>query len=612
MKLRDELKWILPVVVVCALIYANALGGEFVYDDLRQIVRNPLIQDDSLIWKALTSDVWAFKAYGTAAASNYWRPVFTGWNILNFRFFGAEPYGWHVLNLLLHIGVCILAYFLLRRWMITPMIACAIVLLFAVHPTHVESVTWISGSPDIILTLALLASLWFAQNYADNNKQNDLIFSLLLFAAALGSKEIAIFCLPLYFVVLFGGPKKEKKEKSAPTLDPRAYPFVAVAVAYFFTRFYILGMLSSKPDGAASFGETILSVPEIFVFYLRQIFFPYWLSVNYPLQAVSTISVMNFVLPLLISLGVLGGIYYLARRSKVHLLAAMLFLLPLIPAMNASFFPPAQIVHDRYLYLPLLGILILITLFATKFIKEKYILVIAAIISLPLCFQTFSYNTAWASELALWSSAAKIDRGADTLSQYGSELSEQGKVDEAIQIYTESLTDRPLPRSFLGRGRNLLLKKKYAEAEKDFGAIIQLPPEKLDVYVLYQTYEAQAIGYSEQKKYDQAIEMLDNARKQLPMFAASLTANLAIVLYQKGKKEEALRELEAVRAQAKTELLPESKTVFMRLGMLYAELGRKDDAKKALREYLNMTGSFKDKVTLDDRAAADKLLKSLN
>ncbi len=233
MKFRDELKWIIPIAAICLLAFANSLGGEFVYDDLRQIVRNPLIQDDSLIWKALTSDVWAFKAYGTAAASNYWRPTFTLWHILNFRLFGAEPYGWHVMNLLLHTGVCVLSYFLMRRWAITPMIACAVALIFAVHPVHVESVAWVSGSPDLLFALAFLGSLWFAQNYADKNKTKDLIISLLLYAAALGAKEIGILCLPIYFVIFYRGEKK----KNASFFDARIFfcrPFYRCRSRLFF------------------------------------------------------------------------------------------------------------------------------------------------------------------------------------------------------------------------------------------------------------------------------------------------------------------------------------------------------------------------------------------
>jgi tetratricopeptide (TPR) repeat protein len=606
---KYELKWVLPLIVICFLIFANSLSGEFVYDDLRQIVRNPLIQDNSLIWKALTSDVWAFKAYGTAAASNYWRPTFTAWHILNFRLFGANPFGWHVTNLLLHTSVCVLSYFLLRRWNIAPMVACAITLIFAIHPVHVESVAWISGSPDLLFALAFLGSLWFANNYADKNKTIDLIVSLLLYAAALGSKEIGILCLPIYFVIFSTG---REKGKSAKFSNVTPFLFVALAAAYFVARLFVIGTFSRPPEEAAGFIEAVLSVPEIFVFYLRQIFFPYWLSVNYPLQSVSSVGFFNFVLPLVISLAVMGAIYYFARRSKTALFAVMLFLLPLIPVMNASIFPPAQIVHDRYLYLPLLGMLILIALFAEKFVKEKYILPASVVLCALLCFQTLNYNPAWANELALWSWSVKVDRSADTLSQYASELSEKGRIDEAIQAYTDSINDRPIPRSYLGRGRNLVLKKKYSEAEKDLRIILPTSPEKLDIYVLYQTYEALAVSYSEQKRYAEAIALLKDAREQLPMFAASITANMAIVMYQSGQKEEALRELESVRVKARTELLPEARSVFLRSAMLYAEFERKDDARNALREYLGLTASFKDKATLEDRAEAEQMLKSIN
>ncbi len=98
MKFRDEWKWFALIAASCVVVYANSLSGSFVYDDLRQIVRNPLIQDNGLFWKALSSDVWAFKGDGTAAASNYWRPTFTLWNIINFRLFGIDPFGWHVTN----------------------------------------------------------------------------------------------------------------------------------------------------------------------------------------------------------------------------------------------------------------------------------------------------------------------------------------------------------------------------------------------------------------------------------------------------------------------------------------------------------------------------------
>jgi tetratricopeptide (TPR) repeat protein len=610
---RYELKWIIPIAVVCLLIFANSLSGEFVYDDLRQILRNPLIQDNSLIWRALTSDVWAFKGDGTIAASNYWRPTFTAWHILNYRLFGTDPYGWHILNLVLHAGVSVLAYALLRRWQFSAMIACAIALIFAVHPIHVESVAWVSGSPDLLFALAFLGSLWFAQNYTEKTPEKtgarDLIFSLALYAVALGAKEIGILCLPVYYLVLSN--KQETDKKTRPFGLP-LLSYLAVAAVYFIARIGVLGAISRPPENATSFGDAVLSIPAMFAFYLRQTFFPYWLSANYPLQPVSSIGLLNFVLPLLIMLAVLVAVFYLARRSQAAKIGALLFLLPLLPAMNATAFIPDQIVHDRYLYLPLLGILMLLLPLATGFLKEQYILLISAALSVLLCFQTFTYNTAWANDLALWSWSSKIDNSSFTLAQYGSILADKGRHDEAIQAYSDSLNTKSSARSYLGRGRSYLAKKQYAEAEKDLTTVLRMPQDKLDTYALYQTYEALGISYGEQKKLDEAIKNFSEGRRILPIYSVSLTVNLAIVLYQKGQKEEALRELESYRAKARKELLPEAKSLFLRLGLLYAELGKKEEARSALKEHLEQTASMKDNTTAAERTQANKALQTLD
>src|SRR5688500_18818410 len=116
MRSTPEWVWIAVIVLAAVIPFSNAVSGDFVYDDGRQIVANPLIQKSDLFVQALTSDVWAFKADGSVSASNYWRPVFTALCILSFGLFGLEPFGWHLLNILLHAGVCVVAYLLMRRW----------------------------------------------------------------------------------------------------------------------------------------------------------------------------------------------------------------------------------------------------------------------------------------------------------------------------------------------------------------------------------------------------------------------------------------------------------------------------------------------------------------
>jgi len=620
MKLREEWKWVVPIVVVCVLVFANSLSGEFVYDDTRQILRNPLIQENMLAAKALTSDVWAFKGDGTVVASNYWRPTFTAWHIVNYRLFGANPFGWHLLNLLLHCGVCILAFALLRRWAFSSMVATAIALVFAVHPVHVESIAWVSGAPDPLFALSFLGSLWFFISYAENRATNSLILAVILYALALGSKEIGILCLPIYYFILQYQDERsatdaetDKKKKKKKTFDNKTPLLVigSVAAIYFVARFAVIGALSRPPDDAVGMLEALLSVPAIFTFYLRQAFFPYWLAVNYPLSPVSQIDLLNFVVPLVISIAVLAGVFFLARAGARARIAAGLMLLPLIPAMNSTAFISDQIVHDRYLYLPILGILMLIAIAVADRLNERYLLIAGVIIAAALGTQTFLYNRVWANELSLWSAAHTIDKSAFTSNQYASALSESERYDEAIAMYSSAIETKPLPRSYIGRSRALLKKQRYAEAERDIRTVLSYPPEKIELYALYQAYEAFSIAFTEQRNYPAAIKILTEAREKMPMYSASLTVKMAIVQYQAGQKEQAFRELEMAKAQARRELLPEAKSVFLRLGMLYAELDRKEEARREWVEFLNLTATSTDQVILAERKQAAQYLERL-
>ena len=606
MKIRDEIKWLIPIVLVCFVVFANTVGGEFVYDDTRQIVRNALIQDNSLIWKALTSDVWAFKGDGTMAASNYWRPTFTLWNILCYRLFGMSPAGWHVANILLHTGVSVMAFLLLRKWQFTAMVAFATALIFAVHPVHVESVAWIAGSPDLLFSLALLGSLWFATSYRESRSTNHLILTVLLYVAALGAKEVGILCLPIYYFVLRDGESEKKLDNNSPLLI-----LGGAAVVYFFARLGVIGALSRPPDDAVPFGNALMSVPTMFAFYLGQIFVPFRVAINYPITPVTAIDVMNFVVPLVISIAVLAGLFLLVRTSNKNRIAAAIFLLPLIPAMNATAFISEQIVHDRYLYLPLLGVLMLLVPLVTQYVNERNVMIACCVFAAALSVQTFRYNAAFANELSLWTWTSSIDDSTFTSIQLGNALADNGRNDEALTAFSAAIAKKPTMRGYLGRGRIYNSLGQYPDAEKDLLAALATPKEKQEAYAMYQVYESLGIAYVEQKKLDQAASIFREARNSLPIYKAALTEKLAIVYYQGNLKAEALKELEGAQTQARQELLPESKGIFLRLGMLYQEAGRKDEARNALNEYLRLTASITDKNTIGYRAQASKFLETL-
>jgi protein O-mannosyl-transferase len=615
MKIKAEIHWPIILAVVIFLLYANSLGGEFVYDDNRQISGNVLIQDNGLIGKALVSDVWAFKGDGSAAASNYWRPTFTAWCILNFRFFGQAPWGWHLLNIILHIGVCLLAFLLLRRWGITELIAFSITLIFAVHPVHTESVAWISGSPDLLFGFCFLASLWFAENTQDGKKQGlDIGLASVFYLLALGAKEVAFLCFPVYFLIFSRG---SSASKNSPV--NKAGLFAAAAAVYFIARWAILGRLAQPAEDSAGTFAAILSAPPVFVFYLKQTVFPYWLGINYSLRPVEQVDPVNFFLPLSISIVVLVGIWFLAKRSFVQKIGAALFLLPLVLSFNTGAFPREQIVHDRYLYLPLLGVLILVAPFireqAEKFTGEKtakLLTAFAVAVSILLGIQTFFYNRVWLSDLVLWQNSVLVDdRSALNWSQLGAELSAQKSTDAAIDAYTRSLAIKGSALGYLGLGRNLIEKGRFDEGLANVQKVIDMPPEQTNAYTLFQAFEALGVGLQDKRDLQGAEKALRSARDRLPIYRAALTEKLAVMLYLQNRKQEALNELENVKEQARRELLPESKMVFLRIGMLYAEGGRKDEAKTNLQEFLRLTASTRNEAMLNDRKQAENLMKRL-
>jgi len=624
MNIKGEIQWLILLSVLGFIFYSNTLSGEFVYDDNRQIVRNPLIQDISLAGTALTSDVWAFKGDGTETASNYWRPTFTAFQIVNYRLFGLSPFGWHLFNVLLHIGVCLLAFLLLRRWNFSALISFAITLIFAVHPVHVESVAWVSGSPDLLFGIFFLGSLWFTQNFLDKksaadantNATLDLILAIVFYVFALGSKEVALLCVPVYLLMFSGNSDQSGNYK---TSIIKTMPFFIAAIIYFFIRWAILGAISRPAEEAVSFETALISAPAVFVFYLKQIIFPISIAANYPLRPVLQIDFFGFFLPLMISIVACFSFYLLARRSFIQKLGLALFIFPLLPIFNISAFIPEQIVHDRYLYLPLLGFLMMIfpllqDLF-TKYFKEnseKYLLIFSVLISIPLIIQTFSSNFMWENDLSLWEKTVKVDsNSAFSWSQYGVALSDKGKNAEAVEAYNNSLKLKPTANAYLGRAQSNIKSNKFDDAINDLRIVTEMNNESINAYTLYQGYEAISAAFQRKKDFQSAENYLRDGIRRLPLYKAALTEKLAIILYQLKRKPEALQALENAKDQARNEFLPTSKNVFLRLGMIYAEEGDNEKAKNALREFLNLTETTQDKMTLTSRQQASDLLKKL-
>src|SRR5215469_15774314 len=138
------------LLAAVVLAYANTLGNQFVMDDELYIMRNPQVTSPSLS-----------RLFSPNPVSSVYRPVDFAALALNWALSGPEPFGYHLLNLLLHAGVTWLLYVLLQEllasWPEGRTVAFVTALLFAVHPIHTEAVSWVVGRAELLAAGFLFA-----------------------------------------------------------------------------------------------------------------------------------------------------------------------------------------------------------------------------------------------------------------------------------------------------------------------------------------------------------------------------------------------------------------------------------------------------------------------
>src|SRR6185437_7955622 len=152
--------WVLitALALFAALPYLNTLANDFVYDDSVQVLENPYIQNFRYIRQIFTTSAWSFTGQGP---SNYYRPMMSLGYLFCYRIFGRSAWGFHLVNILLHVAVVGAIFLVTVRLFQSRRLAFWASALFALHPIHTESVAWIGGVTDLELTLFYLLTFLF-------------------------------------------------------------------------------------------------------------------------------------------------------------------------------------------------------------------------------------------------------------------------------------------------------------------------------------------------------------------------------------------------------------------------------------------------------------------
>ncbi|TLY27615.1 MAG: glycosyltransferase family 39 protein, partial [Ignavibacteria bacterium] len=183
----------LIIVIAVCVVYGQAVRFDFVsYDDYDLITQNTdYLGNFRNLAASFTTHVFSTHR----AESAYYRPLLLASFIIDYRLWGLSPFGFHLVNILLHAAAAVVLYFLALRVTRESAVAGMTSLLFALHPVQTEPVAWISGRNDILLGLWILLMVFcfIRSGESSVHRRRYSVLSALFFTIALFTKEAAAF-----------------------------------------------------------------------------------------------------------------------------------------------------------------------------------------------------------------------------------------------------------------------------------------------------------------------------------------------------------------------------------------------------------------------------------
>jgi protein O-mannosyl-transferase len=338
------------LLLAIATVLWPVLGGSFVYDDVTLVVRNPALQQGDLT-ALLTSPLFG-------AEQGYWRPL-TSLALWLGNFLGGAV-GIHALALCLHATATVTAFALGKRLFGATRPAFWLALLFAVHPVQVESVGWCSAINDPMWGLFALLAVRGALRWRDAGARGAPWLAASWYLCALLSKENAIATALLVLAAL----KWANQDPAAPRRLAKGTAALGAALfAWWLLRSLVFrdltaGLLHAPTVPGHDLLQLATAPPELLVRHLALLVWPFPLTPCRSLPAAQPF--VSVVLALAGIAAVVGAAVLWRRSSSSQRLGVTFLIVPLLPTLLRWQSLGSYPVADRYLYLPVFGLALLL------------------------------------------------------------------------------------------------------------------------------------------------------------------------------------------------------------------------------------------------------------
>ncbi len=490
-KYFERYEFILVIFVILSVFtaYYKVLGAEFVYDDFGFIVNNKDVQSFRPFSKFLLSPTIFTGSNNPNSDGNTWRPIPSLAFALEYRFFGLNPTGFHLLSILLHLFNLVLIYILVLKLTGRFNIALLISALWALHPTLTEAISWVSNQSTLLFfAFFLLSLICFLKSKTDVNKKIWFWASYLFFGFSLLSKETALGGILVMALISVIHIKQNKEKSFVRRFAFDLAPYFLMGIFYLAARYQILGAVGDHAL-RGSFWHNLLLVPTLFFKYLYLVVWPVNLLVNYD----------NFPLPsgFFDPRIILGTLFFAIfsvsfwigyRKSFLNFSFGIAwFVAFLLPVMQII--PFHDIVGERFLYAPLVGFFLALVLafdLIISYVKDQFNInlnrlgLVAFVLVLSIFFVlTFNRNNDWLNSERLWLSVIKIDgsnlKAYVNLTAYYLGIGDVDKLVEYSERYLKINPDNKIVRLHLSLGH--IMQGKLKEAKAELIALLQEYPD---------------------------------------------------------------------------------------------------------------------------------------
>jgi len=511
-------------MLICLLvfiIYIPAINGGFIWDDDAFLTQNPLIRASDGLYR-----FW----FSTEPPDYFPLTSTTLW--LEWRLWGENAAGYHVVNVLLHILNAILIWAVLLKLRIPGSWLAA--LIFAVHPVNVESVAWITERKNLLPMTFFLVSILAYLAFDKNRKWWCYTLSLAAFLLALLSKT-SIIMLPFVLLGLIWWQRERITIKDL----VRSVPFFILsvimgAITVWFQYHNAIGSTVVRDDG---FLTRLAGAGWAVWFYMYKALCPLHLSFVYPRWEMGEPSMLSF-LPLLFLAGLIVLFYYYRETwGKSFLFGLGYFIVTLFPVLGFFniYFMKYSLVADHWQYTSIIGIIALIVgLIAYKY-KDwqnayRKVAITAAVVLICI-FSLLSWKRAetFAHPVTLWKDTLR--KNPECWMAYdmlGADLAQKGQWEQAIRHFTKALEIKPdYPKAHSNLANVLYDQGHVDKAFQHFEEALRVNPDAVQVHYNFGT------ALAEQGRLKEAIYHYRTAISLQPDFL-QVHYNLAI-LYARQK-----------------------------------------------------------------------------